>query len=89
MHLITLITDGQRIRPLEIRYDPGYAQETPRGWTIDVRPRFKVVFPRQADGKPVLTPEMKKAYLEIADPNGKVRLPFNVKRMTVRGEVVY
>jgi hypothetical protein len=81
---VALVADGRRIQPLYVSssiFDDG-AGGGLGGW-------LQIVFGRQTDGKPVLAPNMKEVYLEIADPNAKVKLPFDVTKMVVNGEVVY
>lgn len=85
--LVALITDGKRIPPRSVELDSGSSM-TFKGRTYFI-PGFTIVFPRTAEGKPLLTPDMKKVYLEIADPNMRMRLPFNVEAMVVNGQVVY
>jgi hypothetical protein len=84
MQRVTLVADGRRIQPVLVRshiFDDGPGGGL-GGW-------LQIFFPRQIEGKPLLRPDIKEVYLEIADPNAKVRLPFEVKKMIVNGELVY
>lgn len=77
---VTLVTDGSRIEASLVEVEPSSG---------DHAGGFQVVFPRQVEGRPVLSPNMTDVYLEVAGPNEVVRLPFDVGKMTVRGELVY
>jgi hypothetical protein len=77
--LVTLVIDGKRIQPSRVTIKP---QQSPWGG-------LEVVFPRQIDGRPLLAPDMKEVILEVADPNEKVELRFEPRKMVVRGELVY
>jgi hypothetical protein len=56
---------------------------------------FQFIFPRQYEGKPIITPDTKNLKLEFEIPNisntggGRMLLEFKVEDMTVAGEVHY
>lgn len=77
---VVLITDGKRTQAIRIETEPSSG---------DQAGGFQAVFPRKADGGPLLTSNTKKVYLEIDEPNAKIEIRFDVKKMMVRGELVY
>lgn len=77
---VTLVIDGKRIPPLHVL--PRVSTTHYGGW-------LQIIFPRQVDGKPLLSRATRKVRLEIKDPNARVRLPFDVRKMIVDGEVMY
>jgi hypothetical protein len=80
MRAVTLVSDGMRIPAIKVEVEPSSGEGSGG---------FQVVFPRLLDGKAVLTHATKEFHIEIVDPNTTVRLPFDVKKMKVRGELVY
>jgi hypothetical protein len=57
--------------------------------------KFQFIFPRQFEGRAVATPEDKNIVLEFTYPvvsgvgDGRGRVEFNVKKMTINGQLVY
>lgn len=70
----------QRITPVSYEVAPG---------------AFQVVFPREVNGQPLLTPDDKHFKIEFMHPNlgeqgdAQVVLEFDLRKMVVRGSVVY
>jgi hypothetical protein len=79
IRLVTLVVDGRRIQPARVVVKPEGSL-----WG-----GLEVVFPRLIDGSPLFSPDMKEVILEVADPNEKVQLRFEPRKMVVRGELVY
>jgi hypothetical protein len=76
---IVLVTDSRSTYPVKVIVLPARRESG----------HLLVAFPRDVEGRPLLTPDMKEVYLEVADPNGTLRLRFDVRKMMVRGELVY
>ena len=77
---VTLVANGSRIEAIFVEVEPSSG---------DHAGGFQVVFPRQLEGRPILSSDTTGMYLEIASPLETVRLPFDVRKMMVRGELVY
>ena len=56
---------------------------------------FQVTFPKQVDGKPILTPQDKEIKVEFPHPDiggqggARVLVKFNLRKMRVEGKVLY
>jgi len=85
---ITMVRDGERVSPVAVRsHDKKPMNVADKVYWIVVG--FQAVFPRHVEGKPLFALGMKKVYLEVDGPFEKVKLPFDVKKMVVRGELLY
>lgn len=73
----TLIVEGKRMGPASVVTSTGGGTE------------IQLLFPRKVNGEPLLHPENKEVRLEIRDPNETLTIPFKVKKMMVRNELIY
>lgn len=81
---VWLITaSGKRIGAYSWKIPPGGAAE------------FEFFFPREVDGKPVISPEDKKIYFEFPNPrvrelsDTRARFEFQIEKMKYKGELIY
>lgn len=82
---IALVVDGTPVSPLDVQNESLVNQGHGfwfGGW-------LHVKFPRQLRGSPILSRSTRRVRVEITGAHGKVEIPFKVRRMMVRGELVY